>query len=204
MKYLRFASILMIVMAGVSGCFIQSFRPFYTEELVIKMPEINGNWYLTAKGEDDETDKYPEPWEFQESAIITYEKHVRSILISTLFKIDDVTFIDLKASDIDETNAPNAWWELHVIAVHSVCRVDFDKDVLRLTPLDGDWLVKKIQDKTIDLALTAIDPEDKHYALSATSEELVAFLAKYGINAEAFPASTTHVFRRLKPEPQKK
>lgn len=204
MKKACFASILMVVMAVAGGCFIQSFRPFYTENLVVRMPEINGLWYLTAKGEDDESEKYPEPWEFSDRSIVTIEKGIRSALDVTWFRIGQTNFANLKASALDENAAPNPWWGMHIIPVHSVCRVDFDRDVLRLTPLDGDWLIKKIQEKKIDLAMTAIDPEDNHYALSATPPELVAFLSKSATDAEAFPSSATHVFRRLRPEPAKK
>ncbi len=188
------------MIAIVSGCFIQSFRPFYTEDLVVQIPEINGLWYLTAKGEDDESERYPEPWEFSDRSIVTIEKGIRSALEVTWFRIGTTTFADLKATDLDESKAPNPWWGMHIISVHSVCRVDADKDVLRLTPLDGDWLVKKIQNKEITLALTSIDPGDNHYVLSSTSEELTSFLKQYADNADAFPASTTHIFRRLKPE----
>jgi hypothetical protein len=196
MKTGHIAVTVFVLLTGLAGCFIQSFQPFYTPETVIPLESIRGEWMLTAKGDANVKDDYPEPWVFSETSLLTYEKGIASILDVTFFKAGDTVFMDLTPGVIDETTGPNGWWAMHNIPTHSVCRVDLDGATLKLTPLDGEWLVKKIQAKEISLPMLAIDASDNYHVLNASSAKLVEFLRTFGRNSDAFPAFAAHQFHR--------
>lgn len=196
MKTVFITVIISAIMTGLAGCFIQSFQPFYTPETVIPIESIRGEWMLTAKGDTNVKDDYPEPWVFSETSLLTYEKGIASTLDVTFFKSGETVFLDLKPGVIDETTGPNGWWAMHNVPAHSVCRVDLDGTTLKLTPLDGEWLVKKIQAKEISLPMLAIDASDNYHVLKASSAELVEFLRSFGRNPDAFPTFAAHQFHR--------
>lgn len=188
----------MVVGTVVSGCFIQSLQPFYAEPMRVEVPDLIGEWRLVRAGSDDVTTRYPQPWLFTSTVIQTYDKGVPSPLRVVWFKVGDTLFADLSADERAYDGKLNAWWSMHAVPVHSVCKVLLDGDTLSLIPLDGDWLLKGIARKEIVLAHSAVDGKGDHSLLTAPTEELIAFLKKYQGNPEAFPDGNAHVFRLVK------
>lgn len=187
----RLGGVILLVMF-LSGCFIQSFQPFYTDEVVVALPEVEGEWYLLERGSDEVAGEYPEPWRFGEGRVTTYQEGVDSDLEVTYFRVGDDYFADFSPSEAGR----NGWWRLHNIAVHSVCRVELAAEEMLLTPLDGEWLVKMLQEEKISLPHFTLDEEDEHLVLSASSPQLLAFLQRYGKVPQAFPQERVYRFRR--------
>ena len=182
----------------VSGCFVQSFQPFYTEDLVIDIPAIEGKWLLVKKGNDNVAGEYPQPWVFGKNEILTFEENVGSVLDVTYFTVKDVTFVDVAPSEPDKDKGPNEWWTIHTIPVHSVCKIDLSGNSLNLTPLNGDWVGKMLEENKISLSHVAVDSEGEQTVLTSSPEELVLFLEHYGNNTDAFPVDASHSFQRVK------
>lgn len=189
-----------ILSALLSGCFIQSFQPFYTDESVIDLPEIVGEWQLVKIGNDDASAKYPEPWAFAENEITTFENNVRSDLGVTYFKIGNVTFADLTPAETSGENNPNEWWLLHVVPVHSVCRVELSAETLILTPLNGEWVGSLMETEKISLSYLVVGDEDDQMVLTATPAELNQFLEDHLDAEDAFPDAHSHTFERVMSE----
>ena len=182
----------------MSGCFIQSFQPFYTEDSLIKLPAIQGKWLLVKKGDENVAQKYPQPWVFGEDEITTFEDNVGSVLNVQYFMVKDMTFVDLEPSEPDKDKGINRWWTIHTIPVHSVCKVDLSPNSLNLTPLDGDWVEKMLEKKKVSVSYVAVGSEGDHIILTSPPERLMAFLKQYGNNTNAFPNDTSHSFQRMK------
>ncbi len=197
MKTLSTLMGLLLVVSFVSGCFVQSFQPFYADDSVIEIAGINGKWSLVKKGDEDVTDDYPQPWVFTDDEITTFEHNVSSILDVTYFKVTDVTFVDLSPQEPDESKGPNEWWTIHTIPVHSVCKVDLLADSLALTPLSGEWVEEMLEEKKITLSHVTVDGDDQ-IVLSSSPEELFSFLKQHGSDTNAFPAGASHYFQRVK------
>ncbi|MFC1462927.1 hypothetical protein ACFLQU_04895 [Verrucomicrobiota bacterium] len=189
---------ILLVTSFLSGCFIQSFQPFYTDDLVLDIPAIEGKWSLVKKGKEDVADNYPQPWEFTDDAITTFEHNVSSILEATYFKVADVTFLDLAPSEPDEDKGPNEWWTIHTVPVHSVCKVDLSTNALSLTPLNGEWVEEMLEEKKISLSYISVGSDDDQIVLTSSAKELVVFLKQYGSNTNAFPVGVSHHFKRPK------
>ncbi|MHB8880726.1 MAG: hypothetical protein ACYC69_04340 [Thermodesulfovibrionales bacterium] len=192
---LRMLGSLLLCMV-LSGCFIQSFQPFYTEGSLIDLPEIAGAWQLVSQGSENLADKYREPWQFEKDRIWTFEKGVSSRLDVKYFRIDDTLFADLVMAEPEEGRGPNQWWLLHTVPVHSVCKVRLSGDTLSFSPLNGDWLIGMLKKKKIVLPSVQVDEKGEHTVLTASSKDLTDFLKKYRAEAEAFPKDNAYTFRR--------
>ena len=180
----------------LSGCFIQSLNQFYTEDSVIDFPAANGQWKFVRRGDEDLSDKYTEPWIFSDDAIETFEGGVKSVLTAKYFMIGDDIFVDLFPAEPIEGNKPNEWWVVHVMPVHSVCRVDIAGNTLALTPLDGGWVAGLLEKKEFELSFVSRDSEEDELLLTASSKDLMAFLAKYRNEPKAFPKGNSHLFEK--------
>jgi hypothetical protein len=179
----------------LSGCFIQSFQPFYTDEVVVDLPSIIGEWMMVKMGDRDVTKSHPQPWVFRDGEVTTFDENIDSILKVKYFRVKKITFIDLFPSDPDKTKGPNGWWAIHTIPVHSVCKVELSGNTLIITPLNGSWVKKMLKGKEISLSNVVVGTGDQ-IALTTSSSELVQFLEKYGSNASAFPTSESYLFKR--------
>ena len=190
-----------IILASLlfSGCFIQSFQPFYTEAAIVKPTAILGSWQLVERGDENVAEEYPEPWEFEVDETTTFEDGVSSTLSTTYFKVKNMTFVDFSPAEPEEE--PNEWWGLHTIPVHSVCKITLSKETLIVTPLDGEWVQEMLEEKKISLSYIDIDidSEDEHIVLTSSPEELLSFLKKHGNNSDAFTDDNAHIFQRTKP-----
>ncbi|TAN37869.1 MAG: hypothetical protein EPN25_14940 [Nitrospirae bacterium] len=180
----------------LSGCFIQSFHPFYTEGSLIDLPEITGAWQLVSQGSENLADQYREPWQFEKNRIWTFEKGVSSRLDVKYFRVEGTLFADLVMAEPEEGSGPNKWWLLHTVPVHSVCKVQLSGDTVSFNPLNGDWLIGQIKKKKIILSSMQLDEKGEHTVLTASSKELSDFLKKYRDDAGAFPKDNAYTFRR--------
>ena len=194
-KRLPLIPILILVLL-LPGCFVQSFQPFHTKSSIVDLPAIYGDWRLVRKSEENVAQEYPEPWVFGVDEITTFEDGISSPLDAVYFKVDNVTFVDLSPSETE--GQPNAWWAIHTIPVHSVCKIEISGDTLNVIPLDGDWVEGMFDEKKLALSYIDIDSEDGHIVLTSDAEELELFLKKYGRDTEAFEREGMLTFKRVK------
>ena len=205
MKRLLPITICLIFALLLSGCipFIQSFEPFHTEESVIKLPDIRGKWLAKENAEKD-SESLPKPWLFGNNKITTFnEEGVSSVLNVKYFKVKDMTFADLSPSEPGKGKAPNEFWLIHVIPVHSVCKVELSRNTLKLTPLNGEWIKKMVREKKLSLTYTDVKEAFNQIVLTSTPKKLEAFLKKYGRNKDAFPKDATLHFERVQEKEEK-
>ena len=181
----------------LSGCFLQSLQPFNTKDLVVELPAIEGQWVLVKEGDTAVTDKYLQPWLFGKEKVTAFAEGLPSDLGVTYFKVEGTTFVDIVPYDFDDFTCRNRWWLIHVVPVHTVCRVELSGNGLKMVPLDGTWVAGMLENKQLSLAHAMAEQEEDTPVLTATTEELVLFLKQYGQHAKAFPASSTLHFQRL-------
>jgi hypothetical protein len=184
-----------------SGCVVQSLNPFYTEDAAVKLPELNGSWYLVKTGKDDASADYKSPWVLKDNGEFrTFDDKGNSgVLEVKFFKVDGVVFIDLYPGDIEESKV-NFWWAMHVVPVHSLCKVKADKDQMSLIPLDYNWLQDQLKAGKVKLPFLKADNEDI-FIFSASSSKWMALLKELKDNEEAFPPERAYVFKRKKAIP---
>jgi hypothetical protein len=197
----KFALLFSLSMFIFSGCVVQSLNPFYVQDAAVKLPELSGSWYLVKSGSDDSSVDYKTPWALDDDGKFrTFdEKGNSGVLEVRFFKVDDIVFMDLCAGDIEESKV-NFWWAMHVVPVHTLCRVKADKDQMELVPLDYNWLQDQLKEGKVKLPFLKADSEDI-FIFSASSSQWMALLKELKDNKEAFPSEKAYIFKRTKASP---
>jgi len=193
MKAIVLMSSVVILM---SGCIIQSIYPFYTEETKVEKREINGEWISIVQMGSNVEKKAISPWSFSDKMIVTYDKkNIKSNLKCTYFKVGDNLFVDTIAAKPDTDFKFNLCWTAGMTLVHTVCKVNYDHDILEFIPINFEWFEDKIKDKKLDLTYVKAD-KDSNYIFTVTSEDWTKFLKKHGDNPEVFNKKYSYTFKR--------
>ncbi len=177
----------------LSGCIVQSVQPFYAASSIVQVPGIEGEWaMLDAKGKARDQNA----WNFGRDRVITYDDQgARGELKVTYFRVGDGYFADATA---DEPSAgTSSWWVMHVVPVHTVSRVVLTDDSLVIVPLSFAWMKRAIREQRVSLPSIRWDAADD-LVFTATSEEWLAFLEKFGSNTDVFPEDGALRFVRKK------
>jgi hypothetical protein len=164
----------------LSGCVVGSLNPFYTEDTVVKMPELYGSWYFIQDIEaNDES-----PMVLSEGKMTIYDdKGVPEDAPVTFFKVDDTLFIDVFPNrgrlkeDLVKDQPP----------VHLVSRVKvISSDKMSFNALDYEWLAKEIEAGTMTLPHQRAGSETD-IVFTASSAEWIEFLRQHKDDPRAFP-----------------
>lgn len=81
-------------------------------------------------------------------------------------------------------NIKNDFYNWHFLPMHSILKVWFENDSLRLSLLDNGWLKKMIDNKNVKISHERLDDQ---IILTASTEELQQLIMKYGDDENAFP-----------------
>ena len=220
--YLFLLVLLSSIFVGCIDDPVQSLNPFYTEDAVIRLPQLEGEWLPFLVLEDDVSLMNIEPWVFEDSKMKIFDENRQmSVARTYFFQIEDSLFVDVVMAnfnldlfddrndedtlDSDLNLLPNAmftfWSMFHWRPVHIVYKVQIDEGntSLLLTPLSFDWL-KKILEENPDLIplIEQSDPDSPFVDSSlanAASETWMSFLEKYQHEEQAF--SSDQMFRVL-------
>lgn len=194
----------------LTGCWVQSIHPFYTEASRIAVPELVGEWQLVRSGDGDLSAHNVKPWSVHDLDKKTYglithnEDNVSSNIRAVFFQVDGHTFCDWTAGNLEDERAANEYWLLTIRAVHVVHKVEHSKDSLTFTPLHAEWVSKAIEAGEITIPFlkprkTEGDGDDLPI-YTATSEDWEKLLKQHATNTNAFQASTAIVLKRKAPE----
>ena len=197
----------MIVLAGLalSGCFVQSIHPFYTDAAKISLPQVAGEWdFISARG-DDMTKHKVKPWVFSENDGPSYEvgsynkNNAPGNLKAVFFKVGDQIFCDWLAGELPDLAPINEFWTMNVRPVHTVTKVSLTNDVLTFVGLDADWMLEALEKKEVTLPCIKEQQADDGLPLfTASPQEWNDFLKKNGGNTNAFPVKLSYVFKKRK------
>lgn len=181
----------LLIVFTLAGCVVHSINPFYTKDLEADMPAISGQWTLIECSVKEDLNKQ---FTFTKDTIITPEKKGESgKLTSHFFKIDDMVFLDLIATEAPECNS--FWWVLHISPMHTVSRVIVEEKTMKIIPLNARWIEEEVKTKSVGLP-SVWHREQNSYLFTASSAEWVEFLKKYGKDPRAFPEKEAFVFAR--------
>ncbi len=166
----------------LSGCVVGSLNPFYTPDLVVEQPQLEGSWYFTEDIEaNDES-----PMVISGGKMVIYDdKGQPAESKITFFKIDDVLFADIFPHegqlkvDLVKDGKP----------VHLISRVRIiSADRFTFNALDYDWLALELETGRIQLPFEKVNSDAGYDIIfTATSEQWVEFLRKYKDDLQAFP-----------------
>ena len=224
--------LLILLSSTFVGCIdidntVQSLNPFYTEEAIVKFPQLEGEWLSFIVLDGDVSPMNLKPWVFENNTIKIFDESSKiSVARIKFFQIEDSYFADIVMANFnldlfDDSNddmissdmnlltntAFTLWSMSHWRPVHVVYKVQIDEEhtSLVLTPLSSDWL-EQILEENPDL-IPLIEQSDTHSPFAdsslanATSETWMSFLEKYRNEEKAFPSD--QMFKVLLKKPGK-
>ncbi len=180
-----------------AGCIVQSLNPFYTEGAEVELPAILGRW---SPAEDGKAEEGRKPWRFEARQVVTYDDDgLGATLDVTYFKVGEHTFVDSSPDEAHDDQDTSEWWNVHLLATHSLCRVTLRGDRLQLRPLDYEWLRDAVREKKAALPHVEMRGRER-IVFTATPEEWEIFLRKFGGHDGAFPEEHALAFVRYHPK----
>ena len=190
---------LLSLLLFLPGCFVQSLNPFHTDNLVIELPQILGEWNcLVQQGEA--VLEPVSPWIFTDAYIETYDSDNKySELDMTYFRIGDRIYMDFMSGDPSRNGETgNMFWCAGVMLTHSLASVELAGDKLVLIPLKLEWLESMLQSGAVKLEHVSAGTDNtlSGYLFLAEPEHWVSFLEKYGSDPKAFDPAGRFEFER--------
>ncbi len=211
---------LLILLSSIfAGCIdidntVQSLNPFYTDEVVVEFPQLEGEWLSFIVLDGEVLPMNIKPWVFEDNTVKIFDENRKvSVARIKFFQIEDSYFTDIVmanfnldlfddsnddmiSSDMNLlTNTAFTFWSMfHWRPVHVVYKVQIDNDdtSLVLTPLSFDWLEKVLEENPDLIPLIEQSNTDSPFTSSslanATSETWMSLLKKYRDEEKAFPS----------------
>jgi hypothetical protein len=161
----------------LTGCIVTSVCPFYAEKDVVFEPALLGTWQM-----DEATWKFTQ--EGEKAYRVSYtEDGKTSVMDGHAFKLRGVLFLDLCGQPTEEEVLP-------AIPAHLLLRVETTQPVLKLAPLNLEWLNGLLEQDSKALRHHRIRGEQPDHAsrlvLTANTGELQAFITKHLDTKEAW------------------
>ena len=173
-KSIIIIAFILILVLGMTGCFVLSVHPLYFEKDLVFESGLVGTW-----GEKEHEKDLSELWIFKKSGEKSYRLIIRDVeegeglFEAHLLKLGDHMFLDLYP---EEPETGSEFYNMHVIPAHSFMRVSLEGYVLRLAFFDLDWLKKNIEQNKVSIKHEC---RDDTIVLTASTEELQAFVLKH-------------------------
>ena len=184
-----------LALGVLSGCIVQSINPYFTDDMRIKLPEIQGKWQMVDK--DSKDNPKVKPWEFGEEKIMTWdEEQASSPIEAAYFKVGGTYYMDGIAGDVE--NAVSNYWKMTIIPVHVLMKVELSGDKLVLTPLDLNQIVKLTESGTKILKAVKGIGKDSNMIFVSEPSEWVEFLKTNENNKDIFLSDGAIHFRKIK------
>lgn len=183
MKSKTFFVVSILLFTIVTGC-VPSLNPLYHEDDLVFVPELIGTW--------EEGDNR---WAFEQKSEKSYlltvteqpSEYTHDTVTSSRFeahlvKLGDYYFLDL-LPDEDHFDGFTILSRIMMIPAHLFVKIELQDDMLRLNMLDPEWFEQLVgQDKSAISYQIAND----QYLLTASTDELQAFMLKYAGSEGAF------------------
>ncbi len=183
----------------LQGCIVRSLRPFYHDEDIVFQKELIGTW----------TDQDKSEWRIHENPFKkgSYEIHLKEksrevAMMGVLFEVGGDLYLDVVP--FEDNLQEVLLFDLHLVPTHSVAKVvSMEPTSVTIKWFNEAWLSTLFEQKKIRISHVVV-PDAKNnsekegsYLLTATTDELQAFLQKYGREEAAFDGeNSVKVFLR--------
>ncbi|PVX50721.1 hypothetical protein C7377_1034 [Balneicella halophila] len=153
-----------------------------------------------SKGKDTSNGK--EENEIYKNAYIfmTKGKNDKEFYLAVPFKIKGQLFLDFTPFNIEGVNGLSDFAGMHYVGIHTLAKLDKKGDDLEIAWLSESKIQELFEQKKIRIAHEKIGIENDEILLTASSEDLQKFIAKYmdSPDAEKWTTSVKRALKRIK------
>ena len=191
---LRFVSLLLLGIAA--GCTIYSINPFCSKDKVVDLKEVNGSWKLNVVAGEDVSRIDITHWEITDNTLITYDKNgKRSDFNIVFFKLKGQLFADV----IGKSPQNNDYWNITVLPMHILLKVELNGENMVFIPLNMEWFNKVDNEKVKVLNSVTYEGNGKAKIYTSSPEEWQSFLEKNMNFPELFNEKQKFVLKIVAP-----
>jgi hypothetical protein len=165
------------MLAALSGCYVQSIHPAYTEKTMAYDGDLVGTWV------SDEDEEYVFTMSDTTRGMYTLmsdQGGSEARFAAALFQVGGAAFLDIYP-EAPETE--NTFYMDHLLRVHNILRVQMDADTLWVQDFDAEWLQNALTKKQVRLANVLLDGA---ILLTGSTNELQSFVTKYAKSRDAY------------------
>jgi hypothetical protein len=216
-RFIVFTIVLTLIF--MSGCLVSSLHPFYKTTDKYFDSAMVGSWIdgdscIWTIVENRYSRSFMGPEKSDSTYQITYyeEDSSKAVLKGTLFQLNRVSYVDF-IPDPNEDHCYSDMTSFHLIPVHTLARVQYNKDSILMYWYGDEWLNELFEQNRIRIKHETIDATDyDRHVLTASTDELQKFIKKYANDPKTvqeieqiFAKGTTDdqeeygVFLKLKP-----
>jgi hypothetical protein len=177
--------VLIMVLASMTGCLVSSLHPYYKKEDKQFDSVMVGNWIDGDSCiwiiQPHMTGSFMGPQKQDSSYTVTYceEEGKYAIMTGTLFRLNGIGYVDF-VPDPDEDHCTSDMTCFHHIPVHTLARVQYNRDSIMLYWYGEDWLNDLFEQNRIRIKHETVKNGNyERHVLTASTDELQKFIRKY-------------------------
>jgi hypothetical protein len=172
----------------IGGC-VRSINPVLKEDQYISNDAVLGNWIKNDGKDSAVVSVGTNPREYHLLYVDGDGK--QADLVANLGKLGDKTIVQCTVADPTDHSASSGVYWLHLQKLYTFAWLKEIGPRLVLTTIDPDWLKKYLDAHPSELAIVKLDKDN--FVISATTDELQAFLLAHQNDAEAFTENGIYV-----------
>ena len=164
----------------LSACYQKSLNPFYSEETLIQLPELEGVWVDNNQYRItiERVDGFRYLMTAEEA-----EGPSKAELSVHVFQLFQTTFMDVCVKDIDPEST-NSYYAYNVTPTHNVFKVEHLEGEWVLKPLLSKWTEDMISNGILNIGSVKTNQDER--ILTGSTEELQNLLAYSLQDPEAY------------------
>jgi hypothetical protein len=173
-----------------SSC-IFSLHPLYTEDTKLFREDLLGKW---SQNEDDEEWLFERMKEDPKGYWLSHTQDGQTNRYEAyLVKLDDHLFLDLR-QEMPDSAEEQLGSLAFFLPTHNFFKLEFENpNALKVNFFDGEHLEELFEQRRIRIRHEFVEDS---YILTASSQELQKFFAKYADDEEAFSDYEQHLVRK--------
>ena len=165
-----------------AGCVVQSIQPLFSEKELVSYPALVGTW------SQPDGEKVVGVWTFaahdkQYELTHTDENGHKALFTVGAGKLGTNMFLDGFPADLLPGSELNGVAQAHLIGAHTFVKLVKTNDALVFLAMDYEWFEKLLQENPKAIVHIV---QDKRPILTASTEELQKFVAKYANDEKVF------------------
>jgi hypothetical protein len=174
----------------LSGCFIKSLNPFYTDKDVVYDSSIIGTWQDSDSSKwiiKRHTNMYNSTDNSYQVKIIQKDGEKCNYNVH-LFRLNNQLYLDFFPYG---SIGSNSIVEENIVATHSIAKVMYTSKTIKVQWFNEVWMEQLLKQNKIRIKHEKINEKDtggytSSYLLTASTKDLQKFIIKYGNDPLAF------------------
>jgi len=155
----------------LAGCFVGSLQPLYNSTDPVFDRNLLGTWVSADEKETIIFSRITGAGQDKQYHLVHITQGSSSVYQATMVEISKTRYLDVYSRD------PSRRADMHYIPTHSIWKVKFEGDTLKLSGMSEAWLKEQIDKRIPQFPAQLVDDD---VVLTGNTNELQEFVRGYG------------------------